>query len=160
MIMKKGSTLFLKIVIVLIAIGVLAGLIMFPQTEGRAAYLGLVDIYKDPLIIFVYIGSTPFFIGLYQAFKLLNLIDKGKAFSHGAITTFKNMKIASITLIGFIVAVLLLIRFKAPGEDAAGPTGLGIIVCLVTAVIGTAAAIFQKLLQNAVEIKSENDLTV
>lgn len=158
--MKKGSTLFLKIIIVLIAVGVLAGLIIFPQTEGRAVNLGLIDIYKDPLIIFVYIGSIPFFIGLYQGFKLLNFIDKGKAFSQGAINTFRNMKIASFTLIGFIASTLLYLRFYAQGEDAAGPTGLGIIACLIIAVIGTAAAIFQKLLQNAVEIKSENDLTI
>lgn len=159
--MKKGSTLFLKFVIVLIAIGVFAGLAWFPQTEGRAANLDLIDIYKDPFIWFIYLGSTPFFIGLYQAFKLLNLIDKGKALSHGAISTFRNMKIASFTLIGFIASALLFIRLNANGsDDPAGPTGLGIIVCVIIAVIGTAAAIFQKMLQNAVDIKSENDLTV
>ena len=37
--MKKGSTLFLKFVICLIAIGALIWLIWFPQLEGRAANL-------------------------------------------------------------------------------------------------------------------------
>ncbi|KKQ07364.1 MAG: hypothetical protein US19_C0048G0011, partial [Candidatus Daviesbacteria bacterium GW2011_GWB1_36_5] len=46
--MKKGSTLFLKVVICLIAIGALAGMIWFPQTEGRAANLDLISIYTDP----------------------------------------------------------------------------------------------------------------
>lgn len=158
--MKKSSTLFLKVVLLLIAVGVLTGLFWFPQTEGRAANLDLISIYTDPFIIYGYIASTPFFIGLYQAFKLLNLIDANKAFSQGAVNTLKNMKFASLSLIGFIVLGLLYIRFAAGGDDPAGPTMLGIIVSFAAAVIATATAVFQKLLQNAVDIKSENDLTV
>lgn len=158
--MKRGSTLFLKVVILLIAIGALAGMIRFPQTEGRAANLDLISIYTDPFIIYIYIGSIPFFIGLYQAFKLLNLIDAHRAFSQGAVNTLKNMKFASLSLIGFIALAMLYIRFFAHGDDPAGPTAIGIIVSFVVAVIATASAVFQKLLQNAVDMKSENDLTV
>ena|SRR3990167_330579 len=159
--MKKGSTLFLKIVLCLIGIIMLAGMIRFPQTEGRAANLDLVNIYADPFIIYIYIGSTPFFIGLYQAFKLLNLIDANKAFSQSAINTLKNMKFASLSLIGFIALALFFIRFAAHGDDdPAGPTALGIFVSFIFAVIATAAAVSQRLLQNAVDLKSENDLTV
>ena len=68
--MKKGSTLFLKFVICLIAIGAFIWLVWFPQLEGRAADLDLISIYKDPLIIYAYLGSIPFFVALYQAFKL------------------------------------------------------------------------------------------
>ena len=158
--MKKSSTLFLKIVICLIAIGVLAGMILFPQTEGRAANLDLISIYKDPFILYIYIGSIPFFVGLYQAFKLLNFIDANKAFSHEGVNTLKNMKYASLSLIGFIALALFYIRFFAQGDDPAGPTMLGFIVSFAVAVIATAAAVFQKLFQNAVDLKSENDLTV
>lgn len=159
-VMKQGSTLFLKIVLILIAIGTIAGLVWFPQTEGRATNLDLVSIYANPLIIYMYIASIPFFVGLYQAFKLLNLIDANKAFFQGAVNTLRNMKRASLVLIGFIVLGLFYIRFAAGGDDPAGPTMLGIIVSFAVAVIATAAAVFQKLFQNAVDIKSENDLTV
>ena len=158
--MKKSSTLFLKVVLCLIALGVVAGLLWFPQTEGRAANLDLMSVYSDPLIIFIFIASTPFFTGLYQAFKLLNLIDANQAFSQGAVNTLKNMKFASLSLIGLIAIVLLYIRFFAHGDDPAGPTMLGILVSFALAVTATAAAVFQKLLQNAVDMKSENDLTV
>ena len=161
--MKKGSTLFLKIIILLIGVIAIATLIRFPQTEGRAANLDLVSIYKDPFIIYIYIASISFFIGLYQAFKLLNFIEANKAFSQDAINTLKNIKLASISLIGFIAFALFYIRFLAPhsiDDDPAGPTALGIIVSLAVAAIATAAAVAQKLLQNAVDIKSENDLTV
>lgn len=158
--MKHSSTLFLKIVILLIATSVLAGLAWFPQTEGRAANLDLISIYTDPFIVYIYLGSIPFFVGLYQAFKLLNLIDANRAFSQDAVNTLKKMKVASLSLIGFITLALLYIRFMAHGDDPAGPTALGILVSFAVAIIATAAAIFQKLLQNAVDIKSENDLTV
>ena len=158
--MKKGSTLFLKVVILLIAIAVLAGMLWFPQTEGRAVNLDLPSIYADPFIIYIYIGSIPFFVGLYQAFKLLNFIDANKAFSQKAVNTLKTMKFASLSLIGFIAFALFYIRFFAGGDDPAGPTMLGICVSFAFGVIATAAGIFQKLLQNAVDIKSEHDLTV
>lgn len=158
--MKKGSTLFLKIVILLIGIAVFAGMLWFPQTEGRAANLDLVSIYADPFIIYIYIGSTTFFIGLYQAFKLLNLIDANKAFSQMAVNTLRNMKFASLGLIGFIALALFYIRFAAAGDDPAGPTSLGIIIIFGFSIIATTIAVLQKLLQNALDIKAENDLTV
>lgn len=158
--MKRGSTLFLKLVILLIAIVVLTWIIVFPQLEGRAKNLDLISIYSDPFIIYGYIASIPFFVGLYQAFRLLNFIDANQAFSQDAVNTLKNMKFASLSLIGFIALAVFYIRFFAQGDDPAGPTALGIIISFASIVIATAAAVFQKLLQNAVDLKSENDLTV
>ncbi len=158
--MKKGPTLFLKFVICLIAIGALAGMLWFPRTEGRATNLDLLSIYADPFIISIYIASIPFFVGLYQAFKLLNFINTNKAFSQGAVNTLKHMKFASLSLIGFIALAEFYIRFFVRGDDQAGPTMLGIAMVLAFGVIATVAGVFQKLFQNAVDIKSENDLTV
>jgi hypothetical protein len=158
--MKRGSTLFLKVVLLLIALGVIFALIRFPQTEGRAVNLDLISIYADPLILYIYIGSLPFFVGLYQAFKLLHFIDTNRAFSKGSVNTLRTIKFVSLIQIGFIILGLLYIRFFAHGDDPAGPTMLGFLVSLAFAVIATVAAIVQKLLQNAVDIKSEHDLTV
>ncbi|MEO8581744.1 MAG: DUF2975 domain-containing protein [Patescibacteria group bacterium] len=158
--MKRSSTLFLKAILCLIAIGVLTGMLWFPQTEGRAVNLNLISIYTDPFILYIYIASIPFFVGLYQAFKLLNFIDANKAFSQGAVNTLKNMKYASLSIIAFIVLAIFFLRFFAHGDDPAGPTALGIYLSLAFGVIATAAGVFQKLFQNAVDIKSENDLTV
>lgn len=138
------SIFLLKVIILVIALSVLAGLLWFPQTEGRAANLDLVSIYKDPFIIYIYIGSIPFFVGLYQALKLLNFIDANKAFSKGAVNAVKNIKVASLSLIGFIALALFYIRFFAAGDDPAGPTALGILIMLVFSVIATAATVFQK----------------
>jgi DUF2975 family protein len=160
LLMKKGSTLFLKFVICLISIGALIWLIWFPQLEGRAANLDLISIYRDPLIIYAYIGSIPFFVGLYQAFKLLGYIDGNKVFSQSSVNAMKNIKYCAITFSGFIVLGILYIRLFVRGDDPAGVTALGIFTTFASIVIATAAAVFQRLLQNAVDLKSENDLTV
>src|SRR4030065_2498541 len=119
--MKKVSTLFLKVVILLIAIGALAGMLWFPQTEGRATNLDLISIYTDPFIIYIYIASIPFFVALYQAFKLLNFIDANKAFSQSAINTLRNIKFASLALIGFIALAMFYVRIFAHADDPEGP---------------------------------------
>jgi hypothetical protein len=160
LLMKKGSTLFLKLVICLIAIGALIWLIWFPQLEGRAADLDLITIYTDPLIIYAYIGSIPFFAALYQAFKLLGHMDGNKVFSQSSVNAVRNIKTCALIFSGFIVLGLLYIRLFVKGEDAAGVTALGMVITFASIVIATAAAIFQRLLQNAVDLKSENDLTV
>ena len=158
--MKKGSTLFLKIVICLIAIGALTWLILFPQLEGRAANLDLISIYEDPLIIYTYIGATPFFVALFQAFRLLGHVDGNKVFSQSSVNAVRNIKYCAIAFSVFIVLGILYIRLFARGDDPAGVTALGIFTTFASLVIATAAAVFQRLLQNAVDIKSENDLTV
>ena len=158
--LKRGSTLFLKVVILLIAIGVLAGMIRFPQTEGRAINLDLISIYTDPLIIYGYIASIPFFAALYQAFKLLGSVDTNQVFSQVAVNALRNIKYYAIIISGLIVLGILYIRLFVKGDDPSGPTALGIVTTFASLVIATAAAIFERLLQNAVDIKSENDLTV
>ncbi len=154
------TTKILKLAILLIGTGAFVGMILFPQTEGRAVNLDLFEIYNDPFIIYIYIASIPFFIGLYQAFKLLNFIEAGKAFSQGAVNSLNNIKLACISFIGFIILALVYIRFFIRGEDPAGPTMLGFVAILASVIISTTAAVFQRQLQNAVNLKSENDLTI
>ena len=45
-------------------------------------------------------------------------------------------------------------------DDPAGFLALCIVTSFGSVVIATAAAIFEKILQNAVDMKSENDLTI
>jgi hypothetical protein len=45
-------------------------------------------------------------------------------------------------------------------DDAAGGVFVGVLITFGSIVIATAAAMFERILQNAVDIKSENDLTV
>ena len=165
---KKGSTIFLQVVIVLIGIVALAGMIRFPLTEGRAVNLDLFHIYADPFIIYGYLASIAFFVALYQAFKLLGLIGQNKVFSLSSIKTLRIIKYCAIILSVLIVAAALyiIVTFHAKGGDPAGaddPAGfvaIAIVTTFISIVIATAAAVFGRTLKNAVDIKSENDLTV
>jgi len=146
---------FLKAIIVLIAIGVLIWMVWFPQLEGRATNLDLISIYKDPFIIYGYIASIPFFVMLYQAFKLVNAMGKNKASSKSIVTILRNIKFSALSLIGFIALAVIFIRFFAHGDDPAGPTMLGILISFAAAGIATAASVFQKRLQEGKSKKAK-----
>ena len=91
--MKKSSTVFLQVVIMLIGIVALAIMIRFPLTEGRAINLDLFSIYSDPFIIYGYIAFIAFFIVLYQAFKLLGIYRAKQSILTKLCESFKDYKI-------------------------------------------------------------------
>ena len=158
---KRSSTIFLQIVIVALGIVALAILIRFPLTEGRAVNLDLFSIYSDPFIMYGYVASIAFFVALYQAFKLLGYIGQNNVFSLHSVKALRTIKYCGITLSAFIVMAGLYIRiFHAEGDDPAGFLAMCIVTTFISIVVATAAAVFEKTTQSAVDMKSENDLTV
>jgi hypothetical protein len=159
--MKRISTMFLQVVIVLMGLLALAILIRFPLTEGRAQNLDLLSIYADPFILYGYIASIAFFIALYKAFRLLGYIGQNRVFSLDSVKALKSIKYCAMLLGVLIVLAGLYIRlFHHEDDDPAGFLAMCIVTTFATIVIATAAAIFEKLLQNAIDMKSENDLTI
>jgi DUF2975 family protein len=159
--MKRSSTIFLQIVIVLIGIGALALLLWEPHIEGRNAHATNFEIYfKDPFLVLVYIGSIPFFVALYQAFKVLGYAGQNKIFSQEAVKALRTIKYCALAIIGFVVVEEIFIMLNHGSDDAAGGVFMGVLITFGSIVIATAAAMFERILQNAVDIKSENDLTV
>ncbi len=160
--MKRGSTIFLQFVIVLIGIGALGILLWFPQLEGRNASATFSEIYfKDPFLAYIYIGSVPFFTAFYQAFRLLGYIGHNKVFSLGSVKALRTIKYCALAIIGFIVPAEAYLFIAMRGkDDIAGGVAMGVMIIFISVVVATVAAVFEKTLQSAVEIKSENDLTV
>lgn len=161
--MKRSSTIFLQVVVVLIGIVALAIMIRFPLTEGRATNLDLFSIYADPFIIYGYLASIAFFVALYQAFKLLGYIGQNKVFSLDSVRALRNIKYCASILSVLIVIAAIYIRVSFNGnadDDPAGFMAVSIVATFISIVIATAAAVFERTLQSAVELKSENDLTV
>src|SRR5262249_9459779 len=98
--MKRGCILVLRAVIVLVGVAVLAGLLWEPQVEGRNANADLATIYFcDPFLAYVYVGSLPFFFGLFEAFKLLGLMGRGQVFSPDAVTALRRIKYCALAVI-------------------------------------------------------------
>jgi len=159
--MKKSSTTVLQIVIILIGLGVLALMLWEPHIEGRNATATLFEIYfKDPFLAYAYVASISFFVALYQVFKILGYAGQNKIFSEPAVKALRTIKYCGSVLVGFIVGAEAFLFIVRPGDDIAGGVFMGLIGIFVSGVIATAAAVFEKLLQNAVDMKSENDLTV
>jgi hypothetical protein len=160
--MKRGSTIFLQIVIVLLGIGVLAALLWEPQLERRNVNATQFETYfQDPFLAYIYLAFVPFFIGLYQAFRLLGYARRDEVFSDRSVRAFRIIKYCAITTALFIVgAEAYIFIFVRGTDDVAGGVMMGVFIIFVSAVIATAAAVFERILQNAVDIKSENDLTV
>jgi hypothetical protein len=114
----------------------------------------------NPILLGMLIPAIPFFIALYQAFKLLGYIENGKVFSNISVKALKNIKYCGFAISLLYVIGMPYVFYVVQKDDNSGVIAIGCVVIFASVVIATAAAVFEKLLQNAVDIKSENDLTV
>src|SRR6266850_2392213 len=160
--MKRGSTIFLQAVILLLGLGVFALLLWEPHLEGRNVNATLFEIYfKDPFLAYIYLAFVPFFVGLYQGFRILGYARRNEIFFQRSVRALRIIKYCAISTALFIVgAEAYIFIFVRGTDDVAGGVMMGAFIILVSAIIATAAAVFERILQNAVDIKSENDLTV
>lgn len=159
--LKRSSTMFLKVIIFLAGISVLAlCILLVPEMANFAANLyPNIAPMKYLVFIVMYGAAVPFYVALYQAFNLLQYIDENTAFSELSVKALKNIKRCAITISSLYVLSLPLFYFIAKKMDP--PIGLvGLIIVFASLVISVFAAILQRLLQEAIHIKSENDLTV
>ena len=158
--MKFGATVFLRVVLVLVGIGALAFLLVEPHFEGRNAHATLFAIYfKDPFLAYAYLASTAFFTGLYHAFKVLAYAGRNEEFSPAAVKSVRTIKYCAIALIGFVIGGEVFIMLHE-SDDRAGGVFMGVLIFSASIVVATAMAVLERILQNAVDMKSENDLTV
>lgn len=157
----QGSIIFLKLVIFLIGITVLAlCLFWLPWIASRGAEANPVTAYLQyPFLVCGFVLSMPFFVALYQAFKLLTYIDRNKAFSEVSVNALRYIKYCAITISTLILLEIIFVVLFIEG-DVAGVIGLGLMCTFASSVIATFAAVLQKLLKEAIDKKSENALTV
>ncbi|HUQ72185.1 MAG TPA: DUF2975 domain-containing protein [Planctomycetaceae bacterium] len=159
--MKRSSTAFLQSVIVLIGIGALALMLWEPHLEGRNAHATVFEVYfNDPFLAYAYVGSIPFFVALYHGFKVLGYAGKNQVFSPAAVKALRTIKLCAIAMIGFVAGAEMFILMADSDDDRAGGVMMGVFIAFGSIVMATAAATFEQILQNAVDLKSENDLTV
>ncbi len=160
--MKKSSTIFLQVIVILIGVGALVLLLWEPRIEGVNAHATtLREIYfDDPFLALVYIGSVPFFVAVWKAFKVLGYVRQNQTFSQTTVKALRTIKYCALAIIGFVVIEEIFIMLNHGSDDAAGGVFMGVLITFGSIVIATAAAVFERTLQSAVDLKSENDLTV
>ena len=149
--MKRALTIFLQVVIILLGIGVLAALLWEPQIEGRNVHATQFEIYfKDPFLAYIYLAFIPFFVGLFQAFKMLGYARRDEIFSQRSVRALRIIKYcASAMAIFFLGAVAYLFIFIRGEDDIAGGVAMGVFITFACAVTAAAAAVFERVLQKA-----------
>jgi hypothetical protein len=160
--MPRKSVIFLQAVTALIGIGTLGLMLWEPLLEGRNAHATLIQVYfNDPFLAYAYAASVAFFVALYQVFKLLGYIGRNEVFSLAAVKVLQIIKYCAMTLVVFIAgAEAYLFIVQRGKDDVAGGVAIGLVLIAIAAGIAAAAAVFERTLQRAVELKSENSLTV
>ena len=147
--MKSSSALFLQLAIVLIGIGTLALLLWEPHLEGRNVHATTFEIYfKDPFLAYVYVGSTPFFVALYRAFRLFGHVRQNRAFSQVTVDALRTIKHCAIAIIGFVAGGVVFIIMFGDKEDRPAGVFMSFLVTVAASVIATAAAMAARNLKN------------
>jgi hypothetical protein len=153
---KQGSTTFLKVMIILIGIVVLALCFYWlPVIAIREPKAHPGDYSLYPLLVYAYGCCIAFSVALYQAFKLLTYIETNNAFSEVSLKSLKVISKCGFTAIFFIllgIATLKVIA-KASGDDPAGPISLSLMGILVTSILTAIVDVLQKLLKSLIDTK-------
>ena len=158
----KRETLFLKMTLVIMALPILALCIfVVPQIAEFFAELAPNWAFlRYPFLVGLYAAALIYFAALYQTMKLLTYIDKDTAFSEASVSVLKNIKLCAVLIGTLFVLFMPLIFLMGDADDAPGIVVIGMGIIFGCVVIAVFAAVLQKLLHNAIDIKSENDLTV
>jgi DUF2975 family protein len=157
--MKRGATAFLQVVVVVIGVGALVFLLWEPHVEGVNAHATFFEVYANLFVAYAYIAAVPFFVALYQTLKLLGYAGQNRVISQDAVKSLRTIKYCALAVIGF-VAVSVIFMINGDREDRPAGVFMRFLVTFPSVVVAAAAATFERVLQNAVDIKSENDLTV
>jgi len=159
--MNRGASVFLRAVLVLVGVGALAFLLWQPQVEGRNANATQFEIYfQDPFLAYLYLSSIPFFVGLYHGIQVLGHAGRGTEFSPPAVASLRTIKVCAILLVVLVAGAEGYILFGVSGEDRAGGVMIGVFLAFASIVVATAMAVLERAAQNAVDMKSDNDLTI
>lgn len=158
--MKRGTTFFLKTTVFLIGIMILLLSAFFlPWLASYTASMYPEFAYLQyPVLIGMYVTAIPFFFALYQALKLLNYIDHGKAFTDQSLEALNSIKYCAILISGlYVIGTIFSYFAKLPPPKCSNYRIYNYIYfcCYCGFCSGSS-----KLFKNALVIKSENDLTV
>ena len=154
--MTKASTLILKLTLIALALG--AGVLIlyvFPlgiRTDQTGEY--------RYIVMGLYLPAIPFLIALFKSYKLLEHIEKNQVFSEFSVSALRSIKYCGLTISALFAAGMPFIFKVADKDDAPGVVAIALVIIFASFVIATGAGVFQSLMQKAIEMKSENDLTV
>jgi len=158
--LRIGAMIFLKATVFVMGMTVFALCIFWlPWLANHTAEMFPEFAYLQyPVLSGLYVTTIPFFFALYQAWQLVTYIEHNNAFSNLSVKSLTSIKYCAIIIsILYIIGSLFLMSQNAlhPGIAI-----IGLTIVFASVVIGVFAAVIQQLLNNALDIKSENDFTI
>jgi len=153
---KKGSTVFLRLAVLSFAALILALCVIALPLGITSDKTGL---YRW-ILLGLYVPTVPFFYAIYQTMKLLQYIDNNTAFSEPSVTVLKDIKYCGSLIAGLFTLGMPYIFYVADKDDAPGVILIALALIGASAAVAVFAAVLQRLLHDVLVIKSENDLTV
>src|SRR5262245_3990441 len=118
---KKSTAGFLQIVVMLIGACALALMLWEPHVEGRNAHATLFQVYfNDPFLAYAYIASIPFYVALYQAYRVLGYAGQGRIFSREVARALRTIKYCALAMIGFVAIGEALLLLDESDDRAGG----------------------------------------
>ena len=160
--MAQRSTLFLKIALILIGLPVLAACVFIIPALSQLISSDRIG-FKLAQVLFLlgtYGSALAYYFALVKSWRLLSLIDRLQAFSQESVQALRSIKSAAVVISLIYFAELPILYLMAEADDAPGLILLGLIIAFASLVVAVFAAVLQRLLNDAMAIKSENDLTV
>ena len=157
--MNRGSTIFLRLVISVIAIAALA-VCVFPLPRMIAKEAAKTPDTAWQIYLFLvgaYVQAALFLFALYHAFKLLSYVDGNLAFSELSVRALRHIKHSAFTIGLLMVAgiVWVMVLSAGTGEDSAGPVMIGFIGTFASSVVAAVAVVLQTQVQRAIDTEKE-----
>jgi hypothetical protein len=160
--MKRYSTLILRLIIFIAGMFVLAlcGVavwLVITEPNPASDYYILARVFLAGTCL----AAIPCLIALYQALKLLGYIDTNRVFSDLSVKSLKIITRAALA--DFLICAIGGMPFfyiAAQTDDAPGLMLIGMVITGMAFVIFVFTSVLNRLLQEAISIKMENDLTV
>lgn len=159
---KRGSTVFLRVGVSVIGLGVLALCIFLLPLMWLHAYDEWPHHgYAVRVVVgAMYLSAIPFYVGIYKGWRVLDAIDKNQGFSLRPVKSLQVVAISAATISFIYLLSLPFFYIWADNTDAPGLMIIGLFLVGMPLIISVAVALLARLLHEAVTIKSENDLTV
>ena len=159
-IMNRSSTLFLRLVLSLMAIAALVicclGVPRMVADEVSRHPNGVGVPYA--IMVCAYILCIPFFTALYQGFRVLNFIDRDKTFSHATAASLRRIRFCALVIGASFFAGIVTLRILSAGtdEDSAGPTDIAMLIMFFCLIVTAVSTVLEKQVQKAIDLKSES----
>jgi len=147
--MKRIAVLFVQMVIVLTGVGAAAVLLWEPQIEGRNAHATPFEIYfHDPFLAYAYVAAIPFFVGLFQAFRIAAYAGRGEAFSLATATAMRRIRGCALIIVAFVAGGEAFILAETTGDDPAGGVVVGIAIAVASLIVAGFATVLERTVRN------------